>query len=57
MGDERAAKASVSQQWTTFSAADRQTCERTAGSRDAPNSYVELLVCLTMARDARRVSP
>lgn len=57
MNDERTAKASITKLWGSFSPADRETCRRTAGNGDAPNSYVELLVCLTMARDARKVSP
>lgn len=48
---ENEARDLLLQQWMKFPAADRSQCAATAG-RGVP-SYVMLLTCLEMARDAR----
>lgn len=48
---ENDARDTLRQQWGKFPAADRGQCASTAG-RGVP-SYVVLLTCLEMARDAR----
>src|SRR5215470_744256 len=51
LADERTAKDTLAKDWTTFSLSARTQCvgmNRTGG----PPSYVELLVCLEMMRDA-----
>jgi len=51
LNDERTAKDSLVKDWSSFSALSRTQCvgmNRTGG----PPSYVELLVCLEIMRDA-----
>lgn len=48
---ENTARDTLRQQWGKYPAADRSQCAATAG-RGVP-SYVVLLTCLEMARDAR----
>jgi hypothetical protein len=52
--DEWAAKAAVARDWDKFSGTDKSHCValvKTGG----PASYVELLSCLEVSRDARRI--
>jgi hypothetical protein len=51
---ERETRGQVVKQWSTFSAADRRHCidEATMGG---DSSYTELLTCLEMARDVRKL--
>jgi len=51
---ERAARDALAKQWSTFPPADRQSCHSltTAGT---PGTYTELLTCLEMRRDARKL--
>ncbi len=48
---ERAARDQLEQQWTQYAAADRALCTQTAQMGGLP-SYVELITCLEMKRDA-----
>lgn len=48
---ENGARDTLRQEWSKFPAADRSQCAATAGRGVA--SYVVLLTCLEMARDAR----
>jgi len=50
--DEQEARNAVAKEWGEFSAASRIRCVRT--SKDYLPSYVELQVCLEMARDAAK---
>jgi hypothetical protein len=52
MKDEQDARGQLASQWEQFAASDRATCGRGEKIGGAP-SYVELLTCLQMARDAR----
>ena len=52
MKDEQDARTQVASQWQTFIASDRATCTQNETTGGSP-SYVELLTCLQMARDAR----
>jgi hypothetical protein len=52
MKDEQDARAQLAPQWETFIASDRATCTQNETTGGSP-SYVELLTCLQMARDAR----
>jgi len=52
MKDEQGARAQLALQWETFIASDRATCAQNETAGGSP-SYVELLTCLQMARDAR----
>ena len=54
MNDEQSAREQLARDWSTFAAADRSRCT-TEASGDGLPSYVELLVCLQMARDAARM--
>jgi len=51
---EEAARELLVQQWASFNAADRASCYRltTIGT---PGTYTELLTCLEMKRDARKL--
>lgn len=52
--DEMKAKSSLSDQWDQFKIAERQRCTRLATLGGLP-SYVELLTCLEMARQAANI--
>ena len=54
MNDERSAREQLARDWSTFAAVDRARCT-SESSGDGLPSYVELLVCLQMARDAARM--
>jgi hypothetical protein len=54
MQDEAAARAEVAHKWSEFSASGRATCTRLSTSNGV-GSYVELLTCLEMDRDARKL--
>ena len=49
--DEDAARTTLQAQWMQFPAGDRNTCAETA--KLGTPSYVQLLTCLELARDAR----
>jgi LAS superfamily LD-carboxypeptidase LdcB len=50
--DEKEARDALSSQWKNFSAADRRECVAATQVGGYP-SYVQVLTCLEMARDAR----
>jgi hypothetical protein len=52
MADERTAQNQVATNWPQYSARDRAQCVGTV-SKGGPPSYVELLTCLEIMRDAR----
>ncbi len=52
MGQERSAREQLTKDWATFSAGDRTHCLRLTNIGGMP-SYVELITCLQMSRDAR----
>ena len=51
---ERAAREQLVREWTNFPAADRRQCIQTATMGGLP-SYVELITCLEMERDASKL--
>jgi hypothetical protein len=54
MGDERAAQDTLNQNWSKYNATDKTQCignVKTGG----PASYVELLSCLEIMRDAKTI--
>jgi hypothetical protein len=54
LGDERTAQDTLSQNWSKYNAADKTQCVgnvKTGG----PASYVELLSCLEIMRDAKAI--
>jgi len=52
--DERTARDSLAKEWGQFSAANRRSCTELSTSSTEP-SYVELITCLEMTRDAKQV--
>jgi hypothetical protein len=52
--DEEQARADLQPQWSQFSAVDKTVCIRET-TMDGTPSYVELLTCLEMARDAKKL--
>lgn len=52
--EEQEALTELQNQWTTFGAVDKVTCTKET-SMDGTPSYVELLTCVEMARDARNL--
>ena len=52
---QNSAREELTKEWTTYSAADRQRCTSMAISGYLP-SYVELVVCLQIARDVKKVA-
>lgn len=53
IAEENAAKQKLEANWSKYPAGDRVVCARTAGM--GSGSYVELLTCLEMDADARRL--
>jgi hypothetical protein len=53
LDSENRARGELAQQWSTVLAADRMQCTQTA-SMGGTASYVELITCLEMNRDARQ---
>jgi hypothetical protein len=51
---EQAARDVLVQQWASFLAADRGSCYRLT-TTGTPGTYTELLTCLEMKRDARKL--
>jgi hypothetical protein len=51
---EDAAREILVQQWASFPAADRGSCYRLTRT-GTPGTYTELLTCLEMKRDARKL--
>jgi len=52
--DEQAARATLAKSWAQFAAPDKRSCISETTMGGAP-SYVELLTCLQMAADARKL--
>ena len=55
MNDERAAREDLVKTWSTFSADDKTHCLSMVSTGGGP-SYVELLSCLEMSRDAKKIA-
>ena len=51
---EEAARDALAKQWNSFLAADRGSCFRLT-TTGTPGTYTELLTCLEMKRDARKL--
>ena len=51
---EQDARAQVAKEWSEFTAGDRATCIGLA-TLGAPTTYTELLTCLEMKRDVRKL--
>jgi hypothetical protein len=54
MKDEQSARDQLIQQWAKFATSDKIDCTRTTESGGS-SSYVELLTCLQLARDAKNL--
>jgi hypothetical protein len=54
MQDERAARDQLFADWSRYPAADKLTCTQ-LNSTGGPQSYVELLSCLELTFDARKI--
>ena len=52
MQDEREARAKLKKQWHSFSSSEQTRCQELT-TMGGPPSYVELLTCLQLAKDAR----
>jgi hypothetical protein len=52
---EREARQQLGKEWNGFVVADRTRCVETATMGGASRSYVELLTCLEIARDVRKL--
>jgi hypothetical protein len=53
IADEERARGTLVAQWAQFSPASRATCVQTENGIVGIRSYVELLTCLQLARDAK----
>jgi hypothetical protein len=51
--DEQNARTTLVSQWTQFAPDSRTRCTGMVGDPAGPQSYVELLTCLQMARDVK----
>jgi hypothetical protein len=54
ISDEKAARDALAKRWSEFNAADRTRCVRMA-TMDRTASYVEVLTCLEMEQEARKL--
>jgi hypothetical protein len=52
LADEASARAEVAKRWSSYPAGDRRRCSAEAQLDGSP-SYVDLLECLTLAREAK----
>jgi hypothetical protein len=55
IADENAARDQLVKEWSGFSTADRSTCTGLT-SMGGQSTYTELLTCLEMTRDARKLA-
>ena len=55
LGDENQAKEQMTKNWSQYRDADKQQCIELVG-KGGPSSYVELLTCLEVLKDARAIS-
>jgi hypothetical protein len=55
LADEKGAREELEKEWAQFSPDLRQRCVATTHSSGGSSSYVEVLVCLQMARDAAKL--
>jgi hypothetical protein len=55
LGDENQAKEQLTKNWSQYRDADKQQCVELS-QKGGPPSYVELLTCLEVMRDARTMS-
>jgi len=55
MNDEKSAREDLVKSWSTFSSDDRAHCLSMVSTGGSP-SYVELLSCLEMSRDAKKIA-
>ena len=55
-GDEASARNELQTEWSQFDSSSKSTCFKETTISDNP-SYVELLTCLEMARDAQKRTP
>jgi hypothetical protein len=55
LGDERSARDQLQKEWSQFTAAERNECSQLS-TMGGPASYVELLSCLEVSRDAREIA-
>src|ERR1700751_4948127 len=53
MADEQSARQTLVAQWTQFAPESRSRCSQMVGDPAGPQSYVELLTCLQMAKDVK----
>jgi len=54
LNDEQGARQQLVKEWGEFPSADRSLCTRLSRTGGTP-TYTELLVCLELARDARKL--
>jgi hypothetical protein len=55
LNDEKAAREELVKNWSSFSGDDKSHCLSMVSTGGAP-SYVELLSCLEMSRDAKKIA-
>ena len=55
LNDENGARDQLVKDWSTFSASDKNHCLSMVSTGGSP-SYVELLSCLEMSRDAKKIA-
>jgi len=55
LADEQDARGTLSRQWSEYSAESRTRCTRMVNDIAGTQSYIELLSCLEMAKDAQRL--
>ena|SRR5215471_5402916 len=53
MNDEQTARATLAASWDRFTPSQRDNCVQTENNTGGPPSYVELLTCIQMAKDAQ----
>lgn len=53
LADEQSARATLVSQWAQFAPESKSRCSQMVGDVAGPQSYVELLTCLQMAKDVK----
>ena len=55
MEDEQTARGQLLKEWGQFAGSDKTSCTQTVSDIAGSQSYVELITCLEMARDAKKL--
>ena len=55
LGDEQKARATLVSEWAQYAPASKRECVQVQGDGSGPQSYIELLTCLQIAKEAKGI--